>query len=366
MRILISIMLCIHGLIHLIGFFTGFQLKNAQPFHHDIGKLQGLMWLGVCILFVVTAVLYLTQRNTWWLFLILAVIISQVLLFVNWQDAKFGSVFNLIFLLLAVVALFQKKFEHVYELEVKNYLSQSKSDHTNLLTLKDIENLPEPVKKYIAYTGSLNKPKIENFKVLFEGRIRKNEKSEWMLFNSEQHNFLSSSARLFFMKAVMKHLPVAGFHCYINGNAFMDIRLLSLFRVQYQSAMEMGTAETVTFFNDMCVMAPATLIDPGISWKLIDEKTVEAKFTRNKITITALLYFNENCQLINFTSEDRYALNDQGIMQKFRWSTPMKEYKEFKGYTLASYAETIYKYPEGDFCYGTFRMTDWDYNLKEE
>ena len=50
----------------------------------------------------------------------------------------------------------------------------------------------------------------------------------------------------------MKKLPIAGFHSFKNGTAFMDIRLLSLFTVQYESGQDMGIAETVTFFNDMC------------------------------------------------------------------------------------------------------------------
>jgi hypothetical protein len=80
-----------------------------------------------------------------------------------------------------------------------------------------------------------------------------------MPFTSEQYNFMDASTRLFFMKAVMKGLPLSGFHSFTNGDAFMDIRLLSLFKVQYQSGKEMGIAETVTFFNDMCCMAPASL-----------------------------------------------------------------------------------------------------------
>lgn len=60
--------------------------------------------------------------------------------------------------------------------------------------------------------------------------------------------FAKATTRLFFMKAVMKGLPVSGLHSFKNGVAFMDIRLLSLFKVQFQSGKEMGIAETVTFF----------------------------------------------------------------------------------------------------------------------
>lgn len=165
--------------------------------------------------------------------------------------------------------------------------------------------------------------------------------------------------RLFFMKAVMKNLPIAGYHCFKNGDAFMDIRLLSLFKVQFQEGKEMDMAETVTFFNDMCCMAPATLIDKRISWTENDENSVSATFTNNGIMITADLYFNYRGELVNFISNDRYAAD---FGEKLQWATPLKNYKEINGYKLAGYAEAIYSYPDRDLCYGTFNIASIKYN----
>ncbi|GCC51773.1 hypothetical protein SanaruYs_20020 [Chryseotalea sanaruensis] len=227
----------------------------------------------------------------------------------------------------------------------------------------DIQHLPEPVRKYIRYTGSIGKPKVNNFKVEFTGKIRKNEQTEWMPFTSEQYNFMEIPTRLFFMKAVMKRLPIAGYHLYKNGDAYMDIRLLSLFKVQYKDGVEMDIAETVTFFNDMCCMAPATLIDERISWQVMDENMVKAAFTNNGITITAFLFFNEAGELINFKSDDRYN-TDAG--KKLPWSTPLGRYREMNGYKLAGYAETIYTYPDRDLCYGTFEVSSVKYNCTDK
>lgn len=175
---------------------------------------------------------------------------------------------------------------------------------------------------------------------------------------------MEASVRLFFMKATMKHFPVAGFHCFKNGKASMDIRLLSLFKVQHQSGKEMGVAETVTFFNDMCCMAPATLIDKRIQWLQVEGNNVKAQFTNNNIPISACLQFNDIGELINFISDDRYAAADNNSMKQLRWSTPMKEYKVFNEYKLAGYAEAIYSYPDGNLCYGNFRLVNIEYNCK--
>jgi len=268
-------------------------------------------------------------------------------------------------LLLVIIFIYAKwSFRNNYKNEVVAFLKQT-SVTNDLLTEADIQNLPAPVQKYIRYTGSVGKPKVKNFKIEFTGQIRKNEQSEWMPFTSEHYNFIDASTRLFFMKATMKHLPVAGFHCFKNGVAFMDIRLLSLLKVQYQSGNEMNIAETVTFFNDMCCMAPATLIDKRIKWMEVDSNKVRAEFTNNNIAISAWLYFNDKGELINFMSDDRYATTENKKMKQLRWSTPLKDYKAIKGHHLAGYADAVYSYPERDLCYGNFLLTNVEYNCKE-
>jgi hypothetical protein len=61
-------------------------------------------------------------------------------------------------------------------------------------------------------------------------------------------------------------------------------------------------------------------------------------------------------------SDDRFAAGENNTMKRIRWSTPMKDYREIDGYRLASYAEAIYSYPEGDLCYGTFSLKHIKFN----
>lgn len=296
------------------------------------------------------------------IFSIGAVVISQLVIILSWHDAKFGTIANVIILLASIIGYGTWSYYDKYQNDVKTNLQQKEYFQNSLLTEMDIQHLPEPVKKYLSYTGCIGKPKVNNFKIAFVGKIRKNEQSAWMPFTSEQYNFMGNPTRLFFMKAVMKSLPVAGYHVYKNGYAYMDIRLLSLFKVQYQDGEEMDKAETVTFFNDMCCMAPATLIDKRISWQVTGENIVKATFTNNGITITADLFFNEVGELVNFKSNDRYN-TEAG--KKLPWATPLKDYKEVNGYKLAGYAETIYTYPDRDLTYGTFEVSSVKYNCND-
>ncbi|HKR04568.1 MAG TPA: DUF6544 family protein [Bacteroidia bacterium] len=365
LRYIISLIIFFHGLIHLIGFAKAFGYGNITQLSKEISKPVGALWFLTAFLFIMSAVQFFLKKDTWWIVCFPAVLFSQYLIITSWYDSRFGTIANVIILIAMIIGYGTWSFSNKFKNEVTSSMKDDAFIAESLLTENDIQSLPEPVKKYLHYTGSVNKPFVKNFKIEFTGQIRKNDKSEWMPFTSKQYNFINASTRLFFMNATMKNLPVAGFHCFKNGDAFMDIRLFSLFRVQYQSGKEMDVAETVTFFNDMCVMAPATLIDKRIKWLEADSNKVKAEFTNNNITITAWLYFNDKGELINFISDDRFAVAENNSMKRIPWSTPMKDYKTINGFNLAGYADAIYNYPEGNLCYGNFKLTNVKYNCKE-
>ena len=364
MRIAFLILVIIHGLIHLLGFVKAYELSEIKALTQPISKTFGAVWLIAFIMLSISALLFVFRNSNWWMFGAIAVLISQFLIIYFWQDARAGTIPNIIILIAVIIGYGVWNFNGKFVNDVKDGLMESATIRESILTEQDLQNLPEPVKNYIIYSGAIGKPKVKNFKLEFTGHIRKREPSEWMEFTTEQYSFIETSKRLFYMDATMKHLPVAGYHCFINGTAYMDIRLLSLFRVQYFDGEKMNIAETVTFFNDMCCMAPATLIDKRIKWLETTGNEVKCEFINNGISIFARLYFNDKGELTNFISDDRYGEGDNKTMINLRWATPLKDYKEINGYKIAGFAQTIYTYPEGDFCYGEFLVKNVIYNYK--
>lgn len=365
MKTFLSILIAVHGLIHVIGFLKAFELYQGKGFEIPISRPVGLLWLAAFILFAVVAVMYYSGFRQWWIYGSVAVVISQVLIIMHWNDAKFGTIVNIIILFVVVVDYGAWHFRNNFIKQANEELHSSVATPGELLNESDINSLPLPVQRYIRYSGALGKPKVVNFKVEFTGQIRKNEESPWMPLHSVQYNFLESSTRLFFMDATMMKLPVSGFHSFRNGTASMDIRLFSMIPVQYQEGKEMGIAETVTFFNDMCCMAPATLIDKRIKWLETNGNKVTVEFTNNQVTISAVLTFNDEGQLTNFESNDRYAADDELGMRKLPWETPMSHYKDIKGYHLSGHGDAVYTYPEGKLTYGEFNLTNVEYNCTQ-
>lgn len=252
-----------------------------------------------------------------------------------------------------------------YKKEVLEALERTRNIKKEILTESDIQHLPSAVQKYICYTGASGKEKVTNFRVEFKGRIRSKPQDSWMPLKSVQYNFLDKPTRLFYITARKMGIPAGGLHLYKDEKAIMKIKIAGLFTVVDASGKEMDQGETVTVFNDMCFMAPATLIDDNIKWETIDNLTVKATFTNGSITIGATLFFNEKGELINFISNDRFETTDGKVYNNYPWLTPASGYKEINGYRLASGAKAIYRHRDEDFCYGEFNIVNVEYNCRE-
>jgi hypothetical protein len=103
-----------------------------------------------------------------------------------------------------------------------------------------------------------------------------------------------------------------------------------------------------TLFNDMCFLAPASLIDRNIEWKGVDDFTVDAKFTNCNITISATLFFNEEVELVNFLSNDRFETTDGKTYKNYPWITLVTSYTNLNGHRLPSGTKLIFKHPDED------------------
>ncbi|RPI67145.1 MAG: hypothetical protein EHM43_09645 [Ignavibacteriae bacterium] len=152
-------------------------------------------------------------------------------------------------------------------------------------------------------------------------------------------------------------IPLRGLHVYVNGTATMKIKLGGLITVANASGPIMDRGETVTFFNDMCLIAPETLIDTAIRWQENSEETVDASMNVNSITIQARLYVDNEGDLVNFTSDDRSMSSDGKNYVNARWSTPCSQHTVHNGRRLPRYGEACWDLPSGSLSYARFNIT---------
>jgi hypothetical protein len=255
---------------------------------------------------------------------------------------------------------FRTEFARIAEQQLAETIEQS------LVTEDDLRALPSPVAKYIRATGAVGRPRIGNFRATIRGRIRSGPDQPWMTFTGEQVNgYGPESSRLFRIVASMRGAPTDVYHQFVGADATMRVRVWSMFPIVSAKGPEMNRSETVTIFNDMCVFAPAVLVDAAVEWEKIDERTVRGTFTRLDETVAATLVFDDDGLLVDFISDDRFRSSSNGsTFERQRWSTPVSRYRPMNGRLVCTHGEGRWHSgsPESSFAYVEFDLDDIEFN----
>jgi hypothetical protein len=223
------------------------------------------------------------------------------------------------------------------------------------LTLEDLAGLPALVRRYVERSGAIGRPRPQNMRVVFDAEMYRRPGQAPMRAAAVQHTFFGQPTRLFLMKSRMFGLPVRALHIYRQAQATFTVRVASLVNMVDQRGDEISAAETVTVLNDLCLMAPAALVDPRLTWTPVDDRTAGVTFTNGPRRVSATLVFNDRDELVDFWSDDRPD-SSSGRFVPMRWSTPVDEYADAGGLHLVRRGRAVYARPEGPFTYGVFTL----------
>ncbi len=365
-KIVFAGLLAVHGAIHAAGFAKAYGLAELPQLGRAISRTAGLLWLLAGIGFIATGVLVLAGARLWAVAGLAALFLSQALIIADFRDARLGTIVNAILvvpLALSLADLRPSSLRSRYLADVRSFRSSvASAAASGPIADADLASLPPIVQTYLRRAGVVGKPHVRSFHSVFSARFRQARDGRWMNATGEQHNFYGSTpARLFFMNATQWGIPVVGYHRYVGSEATMQIRVAGVLQVVNASGSTMTQGETVTLLNDMCVLAPAMLVDAPIRWEQVNNHEAKATYSNAGHTVTAILSFDEAGDLVGFLSEDRYQ-SDGRTYKRFPWSTPLGDYRDFGPARLAAHGEARWREPTGEWVYGEFTIERITYN----
>ncbi len=362
-RMLFLFVTFVHGLIHLLGFAKAMGYAELPQLAQPITRPQGLLWLAASLLLIATVTSFVWWPRGWWLAGLLAVVVSQTVIASSWGDAKFGTIANAI-LLVGVAYGFASQGPLGLRASYERAVAATASVPTpEALTEADLGHLPGLVQRYVRGSGAVGQLRVHNFRVTWIGRIRNDPASPWMAFTAKQFNTLATPRRFFLMDATMKGLPVDVLHAFDEGGATMRVKLLSCIPMVDAKGATLTRSETVTLFNDLCVLAPGALVSPSITWEPIDAHAVRARFVLRANTISAELHFNDQAELVDFISDDRSRSLDGRDATLLRWTTPLRDYAQVGPARISTRGEARWHPASGAFSYGEFNLQSLEYNV---
>lgn len=103
MKTLLIIFILLHGSIHTLGFLKAYKLLPMSKLTQPVSRVSGVLWVLTALLFISTGILFALGRQWWWMLSFAALMISEYLIINDWHDAKFGTLGNVIILILTII-----------------------------------------------------------------------------------------------------------------------------------------------------------------------------------------------------------------------------------------------------------------------
>lgn len=371
LRRVMVVVLAVHGLIHLLGAAKGFGADVAQ-LEEPIGAAGGALWLLAALLVLTSAGLLAASAPTWWWGVaLLGATVSQVAIISSWDDARAGTVVNVVLVVAAGYAFASAgptSFHAQWRAQSGGALAATDPAPV-LVTDEDLAALPEPLAAYIRRSGAVGKPRVTSFEASFHGRIRSSPTEDWMPFTGRQvSTYGARPQRAFIMDATRTGLPVTALHQFAAGTATMRVTLLSLIPVVDAAGPEMDRGETVTVFDDLVVFAPGAIPGAPVRWSAVDPTHVRGVYTDGDQSVSAVLTFDADHDLVDVVSQDRWrACADGRSFVAQPWSTPLTAHRDEGGRRVLSDGAGRWDapQPEGSFAYLELHVDDIAYNVRD-
>ena len=351
----------LHGLLHLIGFAKEW---NIGP-HEVSGRLMaiagngsrfgGVMWLAAFVLYATAAICFLLRRDWYWIPAALALTISQVLILIYWSEAKYGTVLNIIILIVVCFSAAATQFKRTAMRDVEQLLADA-TGVQRVISEAEIETLPHPVQRWLRHANVAGKPLPNSIMLRQAGTLRTKADGKWMPFHATQ--YFSADPPAFVWIAEIEAAPllrIAGRDTFRNGHGNMIVKPLYIMTAANSSGKEVDQATLIRYMAEMGWF-PQAALTRYVSWEGINEREARVTMTYEGTTASGTYYFNEDGSVSGFEAE-RYG-EFEGIFRKERWSVSVKDHKTFNDITIGHISEVTWKLSDGDFNWLTLEVEE--------
>jgi hypothetical protein len=229
-----------------------------------------------------------------------------------------------------------------------------------LVTEEMLEDLPQPVQRYLDYTGVVGKPLVDSVHLKQIGRFRQGLDRPWMPMVAEQTYTTNPPGFVWNARFKFAGLPLLRARDkYEGGHGHMFGKLAGLFTVFDVRGEELDQGTMVRYLSEM-IWFPSAFLGENISWNRLDDHSAQVTFTDYEKSVSAQMYFDETGKLTNFTA-DRYR-EIEGEFSLDPWSTPITSYGVRAGLNLPVGGQAVWNLPAGDLLYIEVQITEIKYN----
>jgi len=229
-----------------------------------------------------------------------------------------------------------------------------------LVTQDMLARLPEPVQRYLEYTGVVGKPWVETVYLRQTGKFRQGFDRPWMPMSAEQWYTTNPPGFLWKARFKLAGLPLLRAEDkYQSGSGHMYGKLAGMITVFDQRGEKMDQGAMLRYLSEM-IWFPAAFLGENITWEEVDENSAQVTLIDQGRSVSGLIYVDEAGKFTNFTAHRYREVN--GDFSLDPWSTPVEEYGVRAGLNLPIRGKAVWNLPEGDLDYVDLEITELEYN----
>lgn len=363
MRIALSIIIGIHGLIHLFGFLKAFGISEFNAISQPISRFFGILWLIAFIIFTSTLGLFLAHYRYWWVVGGLSVLLSQFLIISYWSDAKPGSILNLAILVSIFIAISTLKFQNNVRNEISQMFAGLDNSEKNKFTTQMISGTPEIVQNWLLNSGIIGHYLIEN--VYLEQNIE-------MLMKPGQKDWTNATARQYFTVEppafnwsvnlkIKPGLQLVGRDKFEDGKGKMLIKLLAVIPIANAKNSEKVDEATMQRYLAEIVWFPTAAISPYITWEAVNEHSARATMNYKGTKASGIFYFEEDGNFKKFVAM-RYK--DAKDAEPTQWTVTATKTEKLHGIKIPVESQVAWKFDNENWTWLKLEITDIKYNVE--
>ncbi len=166
-----------------------------------------------------------------------------------------------------------------------------------------------------------------------------------------QYNFINEPCRMALIDSSLFGIPFEGYDYYQNGTGGMKGVIAKAITLFDQTGPDMDKACLATFLAES-LFAPAILLQDYITFEEISDFEVRATISYKGQTASGIFTFNEQYEMISFTTNDRAVAGTDGSMEYVSWSAICSNYQlSQNGIKYPTKFQAVWNYPDGDFVY---------------
>lgn len=219
-------------------------------------------------------------------------------------------------------------------------------------TDNDFSHLPAVIQRYVENCGYIGTRKMSYFKMEYKNvDFLQGRKGPSLKIDYTQYNFINEPSRMAIIDSRMFGVTFEGYDYYQNGVGGMKGVIAKAITLFDQKGTDMDKACLATFLAES-MFAPTILLQDYITFEEVSDFEVRGTINYEGQTVSGIFTFNEQYEMISFSTNDRAAQGTDGSVEYIPWSALCSAYLPSEnGIKYPSKFQAVWNYPDGDFVY---------------